>query len=398
MNKRELMQKRASLIDSATAIAEGPQTDETRAAFDEIMKQAAALKADIARAEQLETEQAELARPESTPAAKPEAREVNGAPAVNKTKLGDSELRAIAHYIRTGNASRELKLQPEAELRASNDTDMNIGTPADGGYAVPTGHYQGIIAKRNEGMLAQRLGVLPIPGRGTTVNVTKDNGSTNEFVATNEAADSDRDAPALGQVAMTLVDYTKRVELSSQVLEDEDSNLLDYLNNYVGTGMGITHNKLLFTEALANGTSVTLGAAAAASAGDIPKVVYSLKSEYAENAKWVFPRANEGSYRALTGNNWQFVATPPGSVAGSTLWGYPVFNSEQAIAAIGAGNKALVFGDFSYIGLRDGNGLTFLRDPYSNAKKKQVVLHYYFRAVYKVLQPEAILYGKHPTA
>lgn len=396
MNKRELMQKRASLIDSAKAIAEGQQTDETRAAFDEIMKQADALKADIARAEKLESEQAELVQPESTPAAKPEAREVNGAPAVNKTKPGDSEMRAIAHYIRTGDASRELKLNPE--FRASNDTDMNIGTPADGGYTVPTGHYQGIIAKRNEGMLAPRLGVLRIPGKGTTVNVPKDNGSTNEFVATNEAADSDRDAPALGQVAMTLVDYTKRVELSTQVLEDEDSNLLDYLNSYVGTAMGITHNKLLFTEALANGTSVTLGAAASASAGDIPKVVYSLKSEYAENAKWVFPRANEGAYRALTGNNWQFVATPPGSVAGSTLWGYPVFNSEQAIAAVGAGNKALVFGDFSYIGMRDGADLTFLRDPYSKATKKQVVLHYFFRAVYKVLQAEAILYGKHPTA
>jgi HK97 family phage major capsid protein len=390
MNKRELMQKRASLIDSAKAIAEGPQTDETRAAFDEIMKQADALKADIARAEKLEAEQAELAQPEGAPAAKPETREVQGAPAVNKTKLGDSEARALAHYIRTGDMSRE--------LRASNDTDMNIGTVADGGYAVPTGHYQGIIAKRNEGMLAPRLGVLPVPGKGTTVNVTTDNGSANEFVSTNEAAAFDRDAPVLNRVQMTLVKYTKKVQLSVELLRDEDANLLAFLNDYVGRAMAITHNKLLFTEVLANGTSVTLGAAAAASAGDIPKVVYSLKAEYADNAKWVFPRANEGAYRALTGNNWQFVATPPGSIASTTLWGFPVFNSEQAIAAIGAGNKSSVFGDFGYVGLREGNGFTLLRDPYSAAGNGQVNLFYYFDAVYKVLQAEAVLYGKHPTA
>jgi HK97 family phage major capsid protein len=390
MNKRELLQKRAALVDQAKAVAAGEQTAETRATFDALMKQAEDLKADIARAETLESAQADLAQSEATVAAKPEVREVQGAPAVNKTKPGDSESRALAHYIRTGDLSRE--------LRASNDTDMNIGTSADGGYAVPVGHYQGIIAKRNESMLSDRLGVLPIPGKGTTVNVTTDNGTTNEFVATNEVAAFDRDAPALGRVQMTLVKYTKKIQLSAEVLRDEDSNLLNFLNTYVGNAMAITHNKLLFTEVLANGTSVTLGAAAAASAGDIPTIVYSLKSEYADRAKWVFKRANEGAYRALTGNNWQFVATPPGSIAATTLWGFPVFNSEQAIAAIGAGNKSSVFGDFSYVGFREGNGFQILRDPYSAAGTGQVNLFYYFDAVYKVLQAEAVLYGKHPTA
>jgi hypothetical protein len=37
-----------------------------------------------------------------------------------------------------------------------------------------------------------------------------------------------------------------------------------------------------------------------------------------------------------------------------------------------------------------------LRDPYTVDGK--VVLKYYFRAVYKVLQAEAILYATHPSA
>ena len=159
------------------------------------------------------------------------------APMVNSvTKLGDSEIKAYSHFLRTGD---------ESAIKASNDTDMNIGTAADGGNAVPTGHFQGIIARRDESRLSASLGVRNIPGVGTTVNVPVDNEADGEFVSTAEAAASDRDAPALGTVAMTLVKYTKRVELSNELLQDEDSRLMEFLNDFVGRGMAKTHNDLL---------------------------------------------------------------------------------------------------------------------------------------------------------
>jgi HK97 family phage major capsid protein len=388
MNKKTLMQKRAALVDQARALADGEQTTETRATFDALMAQADAIKTDIARAEKLETETATLDESDGLRAGKPDPK--IEMPAVNKTALGDSERRATAHYIRTGDMSRE--------LRASNATDMNIGTSADGGYAVPTGHYQGIIAKRDEGMLADRLGVLRIPGQGTTVNVPVDNGTANAFVSTSETTAFDADAPALGQVAMTLVKYTKKVVLSLELLRDEDSRLLAFLDNYIGRAMAGTHNALLMTAALTSGTSVTLASASAASAGDVPKLTYSIKGQYADGAAWVMPRATEGAYRALTGNAWAFAPMPAGSPAPSSLWGFPVYNSEQSFGAVGAGNKSSLFGNFNFVGLREGSGFTFLRDPYSSAGTGQVNLFYYFDAVYKVLVSEAIVYGKHPTA
>ena len=136
-----------------------------------------------------------------------------------RTRRGDGEERAIAHYVRTGDAGAV------RELRASNDTDMNIGTPADGGYTVPVGHYQGIIAKRNEGMLAGALGVRRVPGVGTTVNVPYDAGMANVFVSSDEAAAFDRDSPVLGQHALTLQKYTKKIQLSDELLQDEDHAL-----------------------------------------------------------------------------------------------------------------------------------------------------------------------------
>jgi hypothetical protein len=48
--------------------------------------------------------------------------------------------------------------------------------------------------------------------------------------------------------------------------------------------------------------------------------------------------------------------------------------------------------------MREAPGLTFLRDPFSAAGSGQVNLYYYFRAVYKVLLPAAVLYGKHPAS
>ena len=81
--------------------------------------------------------------------AKQEGKTIDPAFNVNvKTKRGDDEVKAFAYFVRTGD---------KGAIKASNDTDMNVGTPADGGDAVPTGHFQGIIARRDESMLAQRL-------------------------------------------------------------------------------------------------------------------------------------------------------------------------------------------------------------------------------------------------
>lgn len=369
--------ERASAINEAAAVENRGLTDAEQVDFDALTAEAERVQGAVEREEKLNAYLAKSARVEA-----------RGVPAYNKLPLGVDEKRAIAHYIKTGDQGAI------REFRASNDTDMNIGTQADGGYAVPTGHYSGIIAKRDAVMLADKLGVLRIPGQGATTNVPVDNGSANAFVATNEAASFDRDAPALGQAAFTLVWYTKKVQLSYQLLKGEDSNLLAFLENYVGRAYGLTHNTLLVTEALANGTSVTLGTAAAANEADPASVIYSLKGEYAEGAQWIMKRATDGAYRKLTGNVFQFAPTG-GSLDG--LWNYPI-NWSESVAAIGAGNKSLVFGNFAFMGLYESPSMTFIRDPYSAAGSGQVNLFYHFGAVYKVMVAEAVLYGKHPTA
>jgi HK97 family phage major capsid protein len=325
-----------------------------------------------------------------------------GAPNINsKTKLGDSEASAMAYYIRTADASAI------REIRASNNTGMNFGTAADGGNAVPTGHFTEIIARRDELMLAPKLGVRRIAGVGTTVNVPLDAEADGEFITKAEMGDDnttnvfDRDAPALGTAAMTLVKYTKKIELTDELLADEDSNLLAFISEFVGRGMAKTHNDLMITAALAGGTAaVTFDAAATIGAGEVPELWYSLPDFYATDEPsvgWVMRRATEGIVRGLAGTTNFYYAPTPGGTVGMrpTLWGAPVYNSGK-VAAVAASAKSMILGNWYYMGLREGPGLTVLRDPYTVDGK--VILKYYFRAVYAVLQSAAIIYGTHPTA
>ena len=391
-NLIELRQLRADVLTKAEVLsdqaeAEGRDlTAEEQVEFDKMLGEAEALRGRIERQESLATLTQTL---EKTTRGK--------APAFNKTRLGDTEERALAYYIRSGDGA------PLREYRAANDTIANEGTNADGLYAVPTGHYNQIIARRDEDMLAMALGVRNIPGRGLTVNVPVDGEADLAFASTSEQVDGytntyERDWPALGQVAMTLVKYTKKIALTEELLEDEDSNLLAFVADWVGRSVASTHNSLLLTEARAGGTAgLTLDSASTIGASEIPELVYKLAPEYTNGAAWVMARATEGVIRGLASSSiFLFNPNPAGSDRGRPeIWGFPVFNSTSA-SAIAASAKSLIFGNFAYMGYRDGGSMTILRDPYTT--DGIVYLKYRFRAVYKTLQAEAIQYATHTTA
>lgn len=397
----ELRQRRAEAIEqmkvmNETAVAEQRDlTDDEKGKFEQIKNLVGNLAEQIERMEWVDSQVEQVERSAPAPvASRSVAKPVNYN---NKTRLGDSETRAMAFYIRTGD------LGALAEARAANDTIGNVGTNADGLYAVPTGHYNQIIARRDEQMLANQVGILRIPGRGLTVNVPLDGEADVEFASTGEQVDNyanayTRDFPALGQAAMTLAKYTKKIALTEELLEDEDSNLLSFLANYVGRAMASQHNSLLLTELRAGGTAAfTLDSASTIGASEIPELVYKLQAEYADNAVWVMSRATEGVIRGLQGSDFLYVPTPAGvpGMPRPTLWGYPVFNSSSA-SAIAASAKSLILFNPGFVGMREGQGLTFQRDPYTT--DGVVYLKYGFRAVYKVLQAEAVQYATHPTA
>lgn len=316
----------------------------------------------------------------------------NRPPAHNRTRPGDSEERALGHYIRTGDDGAL------REVRASNDTDMNVTTDADGGYTVPTGHFNNVIARRDEAMLPVVLGVQRIPGTGTTVNVPVDNEADGEFVSTAEGSDHDRDAPALDQKAMTLVRYTKKIQLSWELLEDEDSNLLAFIENFVGRGMAKTHNDLLITEVETNGSNLkTTTSATALAVGELEDAVYdddlAFYLDDTGSVAWVMRPTTYGKVIQLSGDERWYADTSQGSRMPRGLLGYGVAFSNKAEAYGTTGNKFTLFGNWNMVGWRDAGISRFIRDEYSY--EAGIELRYQFRTVYKVLQAEAIGYVDH---
>lgn len=397
----ELRRQRAAVLDTAEAVISAAVSD-NRGLSDEEMRQVEGYKAQADKLEEQAKLAEELGGMRSQREAQAPVQNVE-APMVNaKTKRGDSMEKAFAYYVRTADPSAL-----NAERRASNDTGVNITTAADGGYAVPTGHFNQIIARRDEQMLAPKLGVRMIVGKGTTVNVPLDAENDGEFVTKGEMGDDnstnafDRDAPAMGTAAMTLVKYTKKIELTDEILEDEDSNLLAFIEDFVGRGMAKTHNSLLTTAALAGGTAaLTLDAATTIGYAEVPELWYLLPDEYATDEAsvgWIMRRATEGTIRGLAGTTNFYYAPTPGGTVGMrpTLWGAPLYQSGY-MPAIAASAKSMVLGNWYYMGRRDGPSFSVLRDPYTVDGK--VILKYYFRTVYKVLQAEAIVYATHPTA
>ena len=278
--------------------------------------------------------------------------------------------------------------------------DMNIGTAADGGNAVPTGHFNDIIARRDEMALWNMLGVRNIPGVGTTVNVPIDAEDDGEFIATNEAAANDRDAPALGTVAMTLAKYTKRVELSDELLQDEESRLLPFIADFVGRGMAKTHNSLLLAEVDTNGTEFKEFAVSSIADGDLEDIEGNDNlGAYLEDSSvgWVMRIA----FYLLS---VRLQPVDPVRTASSPLKGLASVSVSFLAILYTEATKPLqweltttlyTFGNWFYVGVRNEPEFVVLRDPYSAATTGQLRLHYYFRTVYKVLQAEAIGFGQH---
>lgn len=323
-----------------------------------------------------------------------------GAPVVLQNGRGDTFAGSFKSYLKFGDTGAVRPWMQGNEIvftNASNATDMNVGTPADGGYVDPTGMYNGVIARRSEMSLPVKLGVRRIPGKGTTVNVPLDNEADGEFVSTNEAGSFDLDAPALTQAAMTLVKYSKYINLSLELLEDEDASLMNFLMDWVARGQAKTLNSLLLTEVGSGGTLFATTASATAIAAGEPDAVAlnDTVADYLDDSgsvAWVSRATTYSAIKAITGSARLYSDGNDGAPGnGRSLLGHPALFSNKA-AAIAATAKVAYFGNWNYVGWREAPGFTMLRDPYSAAGTGQVKLWMYFRTVFKTLQAGAIGY------
>jgi len=332
------------------------------------------------------------------------------APTIVKSR-GDSPEKALSSWIKTKGADvggvrgfllGETEVDVTRMFKSSENSRMDIANTGAGAATVPIGHYNNIIARRNEMALWASLGCTNIPGKGTTVNVPVENDVADPWVLTNEAAAYDRDRPVISTVAMTLLKYTKRIELTEELMEDEDSRLMPFIENYVARGLAKTENALLIAEAQAGGTLLNSFAATSIAAGLLEVGIRAGNIAYyldAGNPGFIMrPATHSALLNIVLNGERAYSPTNLGSGAQirPSVLGYPVYWSHE-VPGIAANNRSVYFGNFAYVGRREGE-LSYMFDPYSLSSTGETRLLYRTRLVYKVLQAEAIGFFRHASA
>jgi HK97 family phage major capsid protein len=315
------------------------------------------------------------------------------APAVLKLPAGDDALKAFAHFARTGDA----KAYPGINAKASTDSTSNITTAGDGGSGVPVSLANSVVEKAYVSSIMPQVGVQRFTADGNTLEIVTGT-ATSAFVEKAESAAGDRDAATVGKTTLTARRFSKKQDVTVQLLGDNGVDILRYFENYVAAAYALTLNAEFVTEIIAGGTeALTLNANNAIGAAELPELMYTLPDGYWENASWIMRRATEGYLRGLVGDQFYFPAgtSEAGKPGGGQLLGYPAYTTDQ-MAAQGADADVLVFGDFSTVAWLEKAGLDVIRDPFSRADNGEVIFHWSFRMDVEALNADAIRYARQP--
>lgn len=295
---------------------------------------------------------------------------------------------AFEAYVRSG---REQPLRP-LEVKA-----LSAGSDPDGGYLVPEETEAGIMRR-----LSQVSPIRAISGNRQVSSSTykkpfavtgPQSGWVGETAArpqTNSPQLAELTFPAMELYAMpaatsTLLDDAA-VDMDQWIAEEVEAAFAEQEGAAFVNGDGV-NKPLGFLQAprvaesswtwgsLGTMPTGAAGAFPASDAGDtLIDLIYSLKSGYRQNGRFVMNRKTQSEIRKLKDGDGTYLWQPPAGVDGAaTLLNFPITEAED-MPDIANDAAAIAFGDFrrGYL-VVDRMGVRLLRDPYS---AKPYVLFY----------------------
>lgn len=299
-------------------------------------------------------------------------------PAIGDGKSAEptDEQKSFGVYLRRGDAGLG-----DVERKA-----LVVGTDATAGYLAPTTFGNEILKKLREfSPIRQYAKVVQIGGKD--IKYPRRLTST---VATwvDEIDDRDESSMSYEQVTLTPYELATFVEVSRQLLEDNQYNLEGELASDLGESFAIAEAAAFVS---GNGTGKPKGVLAAtgiaevisgnattlgANPGDLLIDMFAkLQTAFAQNGAWAMNRTTLAAIRKVKDGNGQYI-WQPGLQAGqpSTILGRPVIEMVD-LPNVGAGAFPIVFGDWSGYRIVDRVDMSILADPYTRAKNGIQVFH-----------------------
>ena len=259
---------------------------------------------------------------------------------------------------------------------------LSEGSDSAGGFLVPMEFRSEVYRIANDYGLARKL-CTRIPMKRDVLNMPTLTTSVSVYWPGEGAAGTESN-PVFGRTrleAKTLVGLTV---LSNELLEDADTDIVNMLAEIFAEAMaGEEDNQLFngtgspFTGLLVN-TSVNVVTMATGQdtfaetlADDLRDLISQIKAIALPGAGYFMHRATWGSMQKIKQNSSHVVSLSnpiisPASAAGinpnllpvGTIWGYPVFLSDQIVSTTAVSTKFIVFGNLKYAWFGDRSQMT----------------------------------------
>ncbi|MBO4914244.1 MAG: phage major capsid protein [Oscillospiraceae bacterium] len=389
----ELRNKRAQKLAAARAFlessrnAEGFLSEEDDAAYTRMEQEITNLGTEIARMERLESLDAELSRPVSTPI----------------TEKPSAAPRADAKTGRASDAYRQAFWNVTRHKDSMTPEMLNTlreGADTEGGYLVPDEFEHTLVQALNESTVIRANAHVITTSSGLhKIPVVASHGSAAWIDEGGAYTESDE---AFGQVQLDAHKVGTVIKVSEELLNDSAFDLEGYIRSEFVRRVGdkeeeafLTGNGASKPTGILNATGggevgVTTASATAITADELIDLYFSLKAPYRKKAVWILNDSTIKLIRKLKDGNGQYLWQPAlreGDVP--TILGRP-YHTSAYMPEAAASAKSVIFGDLNYYWIGDRQGVTFKRLNELYAGNGQVGFLASKRLDGKTVLPEAI--------
>ncbi|MDP0489296.1 MAG: phage major capsid protein [Fusobacterium sp. JB020] len=394
MNKaNELREQRAGVWEKAKKFLDTHRNEnnmlssEDTQTYERMENEIVNLGKEIERQERLEKLERELNSPINSPLT---------------TKPGDME-----NSKKKGRGSNEYTSAFWKQIRARDGivtpeirNALRIGVDTEGGYLVPDEFERMLVEALEEENIFRTIAHKMNTASGDKkIPIVSSKGSASWIDEGGAYPESD---DAFGQVSIGAHKVGTMIKVSEELINDNVFDLEGYIAKEFGRRIGAKEEEAFFS---GDGSGKPLGILAASGGAkvgvtsslitgikfdEIIDLFYSLKAPYRKNATWIVNDTTIKALRKLKDGNGQYIWQP--SVTAGTpdsILNRPVQTSSY-MPELTAGNKSVVFGDFSYYWIADRQGRVFKRLGELYAPSGQVGFLGSQRVDGKLILPEAV--------
>ena len=248
---------------------------------------------------------------------------------------------------------------------------LQIGELTEGGYTVPDEfEHQLVEGLQEENIMRPMVHVIRTSSGDRKIPIVTGRGKASWVEEEAEIPESD---PSFGQITLSAHKLARICRISEELLHDSAFDMASFITNDFSRCVGDAEEEAIIAgdgdhkpmgllhETNGAELGLTTAAAAAITADELIDLQHSLKSGYRRRACWIMNDATIKLLRKLKDGNGQYL-WQPGLMYGNpdTLLNQQVKTSSYMPLPT-AGNKAILYGDFSYYWLADREGRSMQR-------------------------------------